>query len=417
MKTIAIIPARGGSKGIPHKNIQPLVGIPLVAHTILAARSVPAVQRIIVSTDDAAIAALAVQHGAEVIWRPTELSSDSASSKSALLHVLGHLAQTEDYHPDLLVFLQCTSPLTAPEDIVGTIQALLDQNADTALAVTRFHYFLWQDAGGDFTGINHDKRIRLLRQERQPQYLETGAVYVMKVPGFLQAHHRFFGKTAYHILPPERVLEIDEPADLLVAEQFLRVRQRGEKASQLPHPLAGLALNFDGVFTDNRVSMDEDRHESIQVDRGDGYGLASLRKTGLPIVVISTETNPVATAFCHKLDLPTLQGVSDKPAALRAWASDCALDLSQVIFLGNDTSDIGCLHTVGCPIIVADAHPDVRRFARLILDHPGGRGAIRELVDLILNTPDALSSSPLMAASPALYPADPGFGEGPKGPN
>ncbi len=225
-RVVAVIPARGGSKGIPKKNIKLLAGKPLIAYNIEAAKSAKTVQRVIVSTDDPEIELVAHQSGAEVIRRPDDISGDLASSESALLHVLESLRTSEGYVPDLLVFLQCTSPFTAAEDIDGTVHALIDTGAQTALAVTEFHYFVWKSqSDGDMVGINHNKSLRLMRQQREKQYLETGAVYVMEVPGFLAHKHRFFGKTAKHVISPERVLEIDEPEDFRIAEA--RFAQRG----------------------------------------------------------------------------------------------------------------------------------------------------------------------------------------------
>ena len=230
MKTVAIIPARGGSEGIPRKNVRLLAGKPLIAHTIGTATQASNVNRVVVSTDDDEISAISRQWGAEVILRPAKISTDISSSELALLHALEHLHENEGYSPDLLVFLQCTSPLTLPEDIDGTVQALLDQEADSSLAVTPFHYFLWRwDLNGDAIGVNHDKRVRPLRQERDLQYLETGAVYVMRTKGFKKARHRFFGKTAMYVMPPERCLEIDEPVQLAIAEFLLSARLQGEK--------------------------------------------------------------------------------------------------------------------------------------------------------------------------------------------
>ncbi len=297
MECLAIIPARGGSKGIPRKNILPLAGKPLIAYNIEQARLAQGVNRVVVSTDDAEIGAVARQYGAEVVWRPAEISGDSASSESALLHVLESLHASEGYRPDVLVFLQCTSPLTLAEDIDGTLQALLDAQADTALAVIPFHYFVWKpEPDGDAVGINHDKGYRPLRQQREPQYLETGAVYVMRVPGFEAARHRFFGKTAMYIMPPERRLEIDDPVDFQVAEVLLRDLQQVRQASRLPTDVQALVLDFDGVFTDNKVIVFQDGREAVVCDRGDGHGIAQLKKTGLPILILSTESNPVVKA-------------------------------------------------------------------------------------------------------------------------
>lgn len=230
MKTVAIIPARGGSKGIPHKNIQPLAGKPLLAHSIEQACAAHTIDHIIVSTDDGEIATVAQNYGAEVVWRPAAISGDTASSEAALLHALAYLQQTKRLLPELLVFLQCTSPLTRAEDIDGAVQALLAENADSALAVTPFHYFLWrQDESGDAVGVNHAKQVRLLRQQRSPEYLETGAIYVMRTAGFLQAKHRFFGKTALYVMPAERCLEIDEPLDLSMADWLLQAQEKARK--------------------------------------------------------------------------------------------------------------------------------------------------------------------------------------------
>jgi len=223
MKCVAVIPARGGSKGIPRKNLQLLAGKPLLAHSLISALNTPSIERVFVSTDDAEIASVAREYGGEVILRPKEISDDGASSESALLHALAFLQKSEGYEPDVLVFLQCTSPLTLAEDIEGTVQALIQQQADCALSVTPFHYFLWgYGPDQEVIAINHDKNYRPRRQDRDPQFVETGAVYVMKSKGFLRARHRFFGRIAMYYMPIERRLEIDDLVDLQVAEVLLQ---------------------------------------------------------------------------------------------------------------------------------------------------------------------------------------------------
>ena len=222
METIAIIPARGGSKGIPGKNIRELNGKPLIVYSIENALQAKTVDRVVVSTDDEKIVEVAQAAGAEVIKRPSGISGDTASSEEALLHALDFLRKNEAYSPDLLVFLQCTSPLTTAEDIDGTVQKLLQDSADTSLAVAPFHYYLWsENAFAEAKGINHEKTSRPLRQERENQFVETGAVYVMRAQKFLQAKHRFFGKTVMHVMPAERCWEIDDPIDWPVAEAML----------------------------------------------------------------------------------------------------------------------------------------------------------------------------------------------------
>jgi YrbI family 3-deoxy-D-manno-octulosonate 8-phosphate phosphatase len=385
MDCLAVIPARGGSKGIPRKNIRSLMGKPLIAYNIEQAKLARLVNRVVVSTDDPEIGAISHQYGAEVIWRPAEISGDTASSESALLHTLEHLRQSEGYQPDLLAFLQCTSPLTLAQDIDGTIQSMLDAQADTALAVIPFHYFIWKtDGSSEAIGVNHDKRVRPLRQERPPQYLETGAVYVMRVPGFLQAQHRFFGKTALYEMPAERRLEIDDPVDFQVAETLMRSQAEQRKFAQMPESIAALVLDFDGVFTNNKVIVFQDGHEAVVCDRSDGWGIGKLKKTGLPILILSTEPNPIVRARADKLGLPCLQNIQDKWSALTVWLEERGIDPGQVVYVGNDANDLECMTRVGCPVAPADAYTEALAAAHIILEHRGGDGAIREVCDLIL---------------------------------
>jgi YrbI family 3-deoxy-D-manno-octulosonate 8-phosphate phosphatase len=387
-EVLAIIPARGGSKGIPRKNVLPLAGVPLIAHAIRAAQTADRVTRIVVSTDDDEIADVAREYGAEVVDRPADLSGDSAKSEDALLHVLETLAHDEGYHPALVVFLQCTSPLTLADDIDATIAALEDRGADSAVAVTAFHYFLWRHAGdGDAIGVNHDKRVRLMRQQREPEYLETGAVYVMKTDGFLQSRHRFFGRTAMHEIPSERVLEIDDPFDFTRAEERIAASQaspaKGAKPF-LPREVRGLAMDFDGVHTDDLVLVDEKGREAVFCSRRDGMGIEMLRGAGLPMVVISKERVGIVAKRCTKLQIPCHHGEDEKLPKLQRWAADNGLAMGEIAYIGNDINDIACLEAAGIGVVPADAHPSALAAADIILSCSGGRGAIRELADLIL---------------------------------
>jgi N-acylneuraminate cytidylyltransferase len=384
---LAIIPARGGSKGIPRKNVRILAGKPLLGWTIQSARSASQITRVVVSTDDREIADVAREFGAEVIWRPESISGDTASSESALLHVLSELESKESYRPDLLTFLQCTSPLTSAADIDGTIDALRDSSADTALSVAPFHYFVWMpDGTGSAIGVNHDKSHRPRRQDRAAQYLETGAVYVMKTEGFLKAKHRFFGRTATYLMPSERTLEIDDPRDLVVAEALLRLREQNDRASLLPNPVAAVVFDFDGVFTDNSVTLDQDGRESVVCRRDDGMGISRLKSLGVPMLVLSSEVNVVVSTRCRKLGVECLQGVKDKEPALSAWAARNNIDRTKLIYVGNDTNDVDCLRWAGCGVAVADAYPQAREVANILLTQPGGRGAVRELCELVISS-------------------------------
>lgn len=361
----------------------PLGGVPLIAHTIRAAQAASLVTRVAVSTEDAEIASIARRFDAGVVDRPAALASDEASSESALLHALDHLEMAEGYRPDILCFLQCTSPLTAPEDIDNVLRTMIAAEAETALAVTRFHYFVWrQDAEGNAAGVNHDKNIRMRRQDRQREFLETGAVYAMVADGFRTARHRFFGRTVIHEMPASRVLEIDDPEDFMLAAERLETAKTA--SPRLPSPVEGLVFDFDGVFTDDHVLVDEHGAEAVRCSRRDGMGIEMLRDAGLPMIVLSKERNPVVARRCEKLRLEYRQGQDSKLGALKDWIGEWGLDTERVIYVGNDVNDLECMAAVGCAVAPADGHPKALSAASLVLRSGGGRGAIRELADMIL---------------------------------
>jgi len=402
MKTIAIMPARGGSKGIPRKNVVDIAGKPMLAWNIEAAEASAFVDSVYVSTDDPEIAEVARRYGAQVIDRPEELAGDEATSESALVHALEVLNERGEA-PELLVFMQCTSPLTATEDVDAAIQKLIDEEADSCLTVTDFHYFIWkQNEEGMADGINHDKRFRPRRQDREPQFVENGAIYVMKVTGFLEANHRFFGKTVMSIMPQERCFEIDESADLQIAEALLQ-RQLAISSEQLAINsdskakgqgliANGLALravlfDFDGVFTNNKVYVDETGKETVRCDRSDGWGLAQLKKSGIKIAVLSTEENPVVSARCKKLGLECRQGLGEKKfEAFQNWCAENEINPEEVVFVGNDANDTECLTAAGCGVVPADAYPEAIEVADKVLSRNGGEGAMRELCEIVLGS-------------------------------
>lgn len=382
MDAFAFIPARGGSKGIPGKNLKMVGGRPLIGRTVSAARM--AGLRTFVSTDDARIAAAAQAAGAEIINRPSEIAGDTASSESALIHALGVCQSRFGRHPEWTVFLQCTSPFVSPGDVARALDLAAAGN-DCVFSAAPSHRFLWK-AGSDsegVIGVNHDRARRPRRQERAPEWMETGAVYVMRTAGFLDNRHRFFGRVAPCPVDPNRALEIDEPSDLVVAEALAPVFDAEDRLQALPAAPHALVFDFDGVMTDDRVLVMEDGREAVLCRRGDGLGIARLRGR-LPMLILSTEENRVVAARGDKLKLPVIHGSRDKWADLSSWLAAVGVIPERVIYVGNDVNDIACLSRVGCGVVPADAHPEARAHARLILSHSGGEGAVREICDLVL---------------------------------
>ncbi len=222
MDVVAIIPARGGSKGLPHKNVRPLLGEPLIAHTIRQSLNSQRVSRTIVSTDDEEIATISIQYGAEVIERPTEISGDSASSEKALRHVLDELQNSESFAPDLVVFLQCTSPVRRRHDIDRAIKSLIDSGTDSLLSVCRFHRFIWRAEDGVPVSQNYDYRNRQLRQNLSPEFMENGSIYVFKPWVLREFDNRLGGKIQLYEMDYFSSFEIDTLEDFILCEAILQ---------------------------------------------------------------------------------------------------------------------------------------------------------------------------------------------------
>jgi len=382
MEVLCIIPARGGSKGIPKKNIKLLAGKPLIAHTIEIAKKSNRITKIVVSTDDDEIKEISKKYGAEVIKRPAEISGDFASSESALLHVLEELKK-EDYVPDLIVFLQCTSPLTTFEDIDGTINVLENKNADTAFAAVDFHYFLWKKTSDDVIGINHDKNKRLMRQEREPQYKEAGAVYVMKTSGFLKHKHRFFGKTAIYIMPSERCWEIDDPSDFRIAEMLMKERNMVNLDLS---KIKMILFDVDGVFTDGSVYLNKEGEENLKFSRIDGKGIELLRNENYLIGIISSEDSSIVRKRMEKFKIKELHlGIKNKLEIYEHLKTKYDLLDEEICFCGDDIQDIPILSKVGLSCCPRNAQPKVEDACFFKSKLKGGEGFVREVANLILN--------------------------------
>lgn len=316
MRTIAVIPARGGSRGVPGKNLLRLGGVPLLGRSIWAARHAHRIDAVLVSTDDDAIAATAERFGAQVIHRPAALSGDAASSEAALLHALDALA-AHPGPPERLVMLQCTSPFTTGEEIDRCVAALDDPAVACALSVVPDHSFLWGISPQGFAvGMNHDEtRQRPMRQTLPPQYRENGAIYAMRVAAFRQVGRRFCGPVAAIPVPPTGP-EIDDLADVTLCAALESARP----VPPLPPGLAALAFDQDAATLPPQQA-------------------AVLRQHGI-----------------HPLPLPAPHALHDALQAL-------SLTPAQLCYVGTD---LECLRLAGCAVAPAHIAPELANLAHLL---------------------------------------------------
>ena len=378
--TVAIIPARGGSKQVPRKNLRRVGGLPLVERAVRAATAASAVDLVVVSTDDAEIAEVATAAGARVVARPAEISGDTASSESAVLHALDEL-ESSGILIGTVVFVQATSPFIPADGIDEAVGLIGDGRFDSVFSAHETYGFLWRrDESGAAAAINHDASHRPRRQEREPHYFETGAFYAFTAAGFRAAGHRFFGRIGIVEVPEQTAVEIDDAHQLAMAAAVAGLVDRTDDRIEV----RAVVTDFDGVHTDDTAFVDSEGREQVRVSREDGMGVSLLRRAGIPMLILSTETNAVVRARADKLQVPVLHGIDDKATALAGWAAEHGIALSDIAYLGNDVNDLPAMRIVGWPVAVAGAHPAVREQARVVLNRHGGQGAVRELVERVL---------------------------------
>lgn len=400
---LAIIPARGGSKGIPRKNIRNFAGWPLIAWSIAAGRQAKTVTRVIVSTDDEEIAAVARRFGAETPFlRPSELAQDHTTDLPVFEHALKWLAENEGYQPEVVVQLRPTSPIRPRDCVDKAVKILLSHpDADSVRGVVlagQNPHKMWRltDENSpmknllDVDGI--DEPYNAPRQILSPVYWQTGHIDAIRAATLLNGS--MSGKNIYPLVIDSRfTVDIDNLQDwaryeyVVTAGGLETVTPDGRTRRAMPEKIELLICDFDGVITDNRVWTDQDGRETVAASRSDSIRLRELRARGIETLIISSEPNNVVTARAKKMGVEAIHGIGlqDKGRVMRDVLERRNIKAENVVYVGNDVNDLPCFEAAGWAVAVADAYPEVIRAADFVLSKAGGHGALRELTDLILN--------------------------------
>ncbi len=223
---IALIPARGGSKGIPRKNITLVAGKPLIVWTIEAAQKSRLITRVVVSTDDEEIADISLKAGAEVPFlRPSSLAEDTTPAIPVIIHALDWLAAKDDYHPEYLALLQPTSPLRISNDIDNAILLALKKKADSVIGVTEAEsHPYWTrkiHSDGRLAEFIHMPEEISRRQDLPLAYVINGAIYIVQTGLLLEKKTLYTENSFAYTMPRERSMDIDTPFDLLLADLYM----------------------------------------------------------------------------------------------------------------------------------------------------------------------------------------------------
>lgn len=391
----AVICARGGSKGLPFKNKKLICGIPLTAHTVRQARSSGLFTAIAISSDDPEIRQIGLDYGADLaVTRPEELADDQAGKIRAIRHCL--LAMEQHFGPaNIVVDLDVTAPLRTRKDISAAIQIAIDHGSGNVLSCSpsrKSPYFnmVSESAAGTIQLCLPESTRFVTRQSAPATYDLNGSIYVWHRDFLFANDDIVTNDSRLYKMPSERGLDIDSQIDFDHVELLMQ-KKTGIQADESPYSrqrlqrIRAIAFDFDGVFTDNTVGITEIGQEFVHCDRSDGLGLQLMVASGVHVMIISKERNPVVTARANKLGLPCIQSCDDKLSAFLNWLDQLQISVESSAFMGNDVNDLPCMMVAGVSFAPADAHPSVLAIADVVTKKTGGHGAIREVSDLLLN--------------------------------
>ena len=400
-ETLALVPARGGSKGIPRKNIRNFAGYPLIAWSIAAAKQASGVTRVIVSTDDEEIASVAREYGAETPFlRPSELAQDQTTDLPVFEHSLKWLKKNENYKPEIVIQLRPTSPIRPKDCVDKAVKILMEHmDADCVRGVVpagQNPHKMWRFAGEEqpmkpllrAKGISEPYNAP--RQVLPPVYWQTGHIDAIRVSTITQKHS-LTGDVIYPlVIDPRYSVDIDNLSDWARYEALvtsgLEMVTPGRMKRPMPEKIDMLICDFDGVITDNRVWVDQDGRESVAAYRSDSIRIRELHERGVEVLILSSEPNRVVEARAKKMGVEAIHGIGiqEKGRVMREVLAQKNIRSENVIFVGNDLNDLPCFEIAGWSVAVADAYPEVIRAADFVLSKAGGHGALRELCDLLL---------------------------------
>ncbi|WP_161567558.1 acylneuraminate cytidylyltransferase [Synechococcus sp. BS55D] len=388
----ALIPARGGSKGIPKKNIAKVGPLPLIARNIIALQSSNKVSTIYVSTDDREIASVASKYGATIIERPSRLSQDCTSTDEVIRHFLNHL-QDSHSSPQWFYLSQITYPFLSLHQIDALYNAKTEYPShDSYFAATSFHSFIWQSTNNDpsrYEVVNSSQHFsnRFRRQDSPEQLIELGSVYLISRPGFLGSGSRFATNPKPVLIPNAPLIEIDNPQDLDHAKMLEPIYTSPCATAPALKDINLIITDFDGVLTDNYVFSDSSGNETIRTSKSDSLAIKDLiHELGIQVLIVSSEQNASHVHRASKLGLELYQPKGDKGkfvSDILAKLSDTMQDPVKLLYIGNDTNDLPVIpfaHVFVCP---SDAHPEVLKKADVILTSKGGTTVMRELLCLL----------------------------------
>ena len=377
MKIVCLIPLRGGSKGIPGKNIMPLAGKPMAGWAVEAALNAEKVDEVWVSTDSSEIREALFELYPELKFadRDPATATDTASTESVMIDFMNQA----DF--ELLLTVQATSPLTQSSDIDAAIEQLLREGADSLVTGVLQKRFYWSVDG---VPLNYDPASRPRRQDFSGSIVENGAFYLTRKEILYETGCRLGGKVSSFVMDESHFHELDELSDVPVLERALNALPLAKTTFLQPRVLI---CDVDGTLTDGGMYYGADGDLHRKFNTRDAKGLSLLREAGLQVMILSTENSSITKARARKLSIEDCYvGVEDKLEFLTEWVSKSGLNPKEIAYIGDDVNDLAAMRYVGLTACPQDAVDEITTTVDFVCKKNGGAGAVREFCELILQS-------------------------------
>lgn len=382
-EAIALIPARGGSKSIPLKNIKEFCGKPLIYWTVKAAQYSEYISEIIIATDSDTIANTVLSFGFEKVSiynRSADNAQDNSSTESLMLEYIKNESIKKN---KILTLIQATSPLLITANLDKGFE--LFNNYDSVLSCVRTKRFFWTEDGAP---LNYNFKQRPRRQDFNGLLMENGAFYINSADNILNDKNRLSGKIGIVEMPEYTGVEIDEEEDWIVAESLMKKFILKDKPS-IRNDIKLFVTDVDGVLTDAGMYYSEKGDELKKFNTHDGMAFQLLREQGIKIGIVSSENTKIVENRAKKLKVDYLYQGKAHGGKLEAVKNMCkkeGIRLSQVAYIGDDINCLELLCNVGLASCPNNALKKIKSISNIIvLEKNGGDGVVREFVELILN--------------------------------
>ena len=381
MSVIAFIPARGGSKSIPGKNIKNFCGKPLIYWNLFALENSELVDEVVVATDSEKIFKKVKEFNfskVKLYKRSDENAQDHSTSEAIMLEYINYAKLAPS---DTFMLVQATSPFTRAEDFNNGLNLM--SKHDTVFACAKIKRFIW-DKEGRPLNYNHNNRPR--RQDFDGTFMENGAFCISSVSDIIKHNNRISGNIGICEMAEYTFVEIDEVEDWIMAEQLFMKNHASEHKSNF-NKIKLFLSDVDGVLTDAGMYYTENGDEFKKFCTYDGMGFHLLQKTGIKVGILTTEDRQLNRRRAKKLGLDfDFHGAKDKLQIVKDLCLKENITLDEVAYIGDDVNCFSLLFHVGIAACPNNAVDKIKAIPNIMqLQRNGGDGVVREFVELFLS--------------------------------